>query len=246
MKYLFLLIALVMAGCQPAAIVRPITRGSEVDSVFYYRQQPVADPFLDSLSLHDNRNLTLRKTVLPLPAPIDPFDHAAGFRVQVFAGADSIKAVQEKLQAAPAVGQDSVYLFRENGLFKVQVGDYPGRPQAEESRNRLKAVGFTGAWLVQREINIPRTVSTSTGGDMSRASLPAGRFYIQLRATADQAKALDLAEQAAAAFSLSYKIIAAGQVYKVLLGPLPNRFETERRLTEVRNAGYPDAWIVEL
>jgi len=242
MKYLFLLIILVLAACQPAAIVRPITRGSEVDSVFYYRQEPVADAFLDSLSLKDNQSLSLKTTLLPPPVPVDLFDHAPGFRVQVFAGADSVKAVQEKVNSRSAAGTDSVYLFRENGLFKVQVGDYPGRPQAEESRNRLKAAGFGGAWLVQREINIPRSVTPPAAENTA----PAGRYFIQLRATSDQSKALDLAERAAAEFNLNYKIIGSGQLYKVMIGPLPNRFEAERRLTLVRNAGYADAWIVEL
>jgi len=76
-----------------------------------------------------------------------------GYRVQVLASsfADNAGRVADQLRAAyPGVG---VYVEHVQNLYKVRVGDYRDRAAAEAMRDKLKAAGYPGAWIVKQQVN---------------------------------------------------------------------------------------------
>jgi len=244
--FLFLAIVLLLAACQPPQGVRRgrMEASTAADSVLYYQPKPVNDPFLDSLKAGYGQDARLTVTVLPPPPPPAPtHKQIDGFRVQVFAGIDSLNAAAIKSQVAASV-DDSVYLLRQDALYKVQAGDFPYRPGADMMVMDMRKIGFDKAWVVATQINIP--IQADSASAKPQAGMQnTGRYSIQLLASSDSLKAKTLVSQwqSAAASNAFYK--RDGQLYKVFVGPFTTREEAEAELKNVRATGYPDAWIVE-
>lgn len=74
-----------------------------------------------------------------------------GFRVQILATksmtkADSLSAILN------TVLQDSIYVVYETPNYKVRVGDYIVRAEAEETRQYLSNIGYPSAWIIRTRI----------------------------------------------------------------------------------------------
>lgn len=70
------------------------------------------------------------------------------FRVQVFATVDKSKA--EAIMAALREKEDiPVYIDEEEGLYKVRVGDFKTRIQAEGFKNYIRTRGYPDAFVVE-------------------------------------------------------------------------------------------------
>jgi hypothetical protein len=70
-------------------------------------------------------------------------------------------------------------------------------------------------------------------------------FRIQLFSSSNIDEAVSAKTQGAETFSTdSVYIFFDAPVYKVRLGDFPDRFSAGRRLPEIIDKGYPDAWIV--
>lgn len=70
------------------------------------------------------------------------------FRVQVFATVDKSKA-QAIMDALRERENISVYIDEEEGLYKVRVGDFKTRIQAEGFRNYIRTRGYPDAFVVE-------------------------------------------------------------------------------------------------
>jgi hypothetical protein len=241
-------------ACQPGTMVKK-TEEVQVDSALYFQQVEVVDPFIDSVFSPAGQTGSLSMKLIPPPPPepeIPRFKEIEGFRVQIFAGIDSINAVPVLRQACQ-VSTDSVYLFKESGLFKIQVGDFVYRYQADSCNMSVRKNGFPGAWVVKRMVLIPFIPEISTMPDSSEIDVqledsinePAGgRYKIQLIATSTSERAdlivKDLKEnQKYPAF-----FEKVGTLYKVYVGPFVNETDARKALDSVRRSGYPDAWLV--
>jgi len=82
-----------------------------------------------------------------------------GYRVQVLAThsaqkADTLRALLEKQI------DDPVYVIFETPNYKVRVGDYPSRSQAEAQQARLVKLGYPNAWILRSRIK-PQNVQVS-------------------------------------------------------------------------------------
>ena len=251
--------------CNPKTMLTGVTHTSDVDSVLFYQQNPVADPFLDALQSNPGNSARLTTMILPPPPPPPPdFREIEGFRVQLFAGTDSTGAVIMQQKAESEI-DTSVYLFKEAGLFKIQVGDYPYRMDADNMKLKLNDLGFTGAWVVKRLVHVPGNTinadstvqpmaspSTRQAGQMttgqlnteSTSAISDARFKIQVLATSDEMKARQLELDLESQFSEDAYYELSGNNYKVYIGKFQTRPEAEKLLKRVRENGYPDAWLV--
>lgn len=217
-----------------------------VDSVLFYQQKDLADPFIDGIVTKPGNEANLKVTLYPPPPPPVTTRQIQGFRVQIFASSDTLTALTQKIQAADQAG-DSIYLIHESGMFKVQIGDYAERATADQKKATLRDQGYPGCWVVTTMINIPleagATQETATTnqqtGDVSY------RFKIQILATGDEAKALQTISELQRKFpSFPAYYEQAGNLYKVFLGKFTARPEAEQALQNARSKGYPDAWLV--
>ncbi len=74
-----------------------------------------------------------------------------GFRVQVFATQDRNKADDLKENLSLSYTETSYVIF-EAPNYKVRMGDYLDRKNAEKLRKRLIANGFPSSWIVRTRI----------------------------------------------------------------------------------------------
>ena len=80
---------------------------------------------------------------------------AEGFRVQIFASADREIAENAARVAEQRLGI-SAYTDLEAGMYKVRVGDYPQRADAEAALGTLRSHYYPDAWIVPARVRVPR------------------------------------------------------------------------------------------
>ncbi len=74
-----------------------------------------------------------------------------GYRIQIFASSELSKADSMK-DAVMARTGCTAYVEFEGGLYKVRVGDFPGREAAAEARAKLVEL-YPDCWIVQTTIH---------------------------------------------------------------------------------------------
>ena len=88
-------------------------QSAQVDSFLYYQPIALNDPFLDSLkSQHDVEQAIKIRVIPPAAAPKPTTKMVEGYRVQTFAGIDSLNALV-MVNNLKAVLEDSIYFFKE-------------------------------------------------------------------------------------------------------------------------------------
>ncbi len=256
MKILTLLLSTILlfiyASCQPAKTVKT-DETTMVDSSFYYVQEDISDPFLDTVFQAPDKPIDLKKEIYPPPPQKPRFKEIEGFRVQIFAGIDSINAISTRAQTVEMT-TDSVYLFSEKGLLKIQVGDYPYRYQADTVKEKFRRNGFPGAWVILRPIFIPidsaAVDSLSSAQDVpativgSAESATSGKFKIQIIATGSEERAGEIVTNIKQTMNFTAFYKKEGNLYKVFVGYFNDENAARNALVKIRENGFPDAWLV--
>jgi hypothetical protein len=153
---------LLPAGCAPS--VKP---GLSADEA----RPDAADPreryaasggqtFLDTLN--SGREVVLSAGDLPalevLPPPgTAPVGGAAGaadearFRIQILASSQIDMARREKVNAEKVIGRP-VFMASDQSLYKLYVGDFKTRAEAEAALPEVRKLGYKDAWVVNAKV----------------------------------------------------------------------------------------------
>lgn len=243
---------ILLASCQPQTAAKT-DDAAAVDSAFYYVQKDIDDPFLDTVFQAPDSSIGLKKEVYPPPVQKPKFMEIEGYRIQIFAGIDTLNARSTRSQATTIV-TDSVYMFEEKGLLKVQVGDYPYRYQADKARDLFRREGFPGAWVILRTILIPVEADTSKEivqvADSVKIVQPAtemveqGKFKIQIIAIGSVEKADEIINNLKQNMNYQAFYEQSGNLVKVFVGYFQEETTAREALKKLRDNGYPDAWLV--
>jgi len=75
-----------------------------------------------------------------------------GFRIQIFASASIDEANLAKQLAAQSIVTDSLYIVYDPPVYKVRVGDYPTRLDANRALASVIHHGYPDAWVVTDRI----------------------------------------------------------------------------------------------
>jgi len=218
-------------------------QSAQVDSFLYYKPVTLQDPFLDSLNVQHDTQQTVKIKVQPAPLPAAPkFKQVQGYRVQTFAGIDSLNALV-MVNDLKNVFKDSVYFFKDENLYKIQLGDYPYRNDADMKVLDLRKDGIAGAWVVQRLINIPLKMD-STDHNITPLKDTKYPFKIQILVTSDENKAKSIADELKNQFNMESSYARHENLFKVFLGKFITREEAQKVLDNVRDNGFKDAWLV--
>ena len=78
-----------------------------------------------------------------------------GFRVQIFTGADRKEAYNTQAKFQEQYPDVRTYVIYNDPNFKVRVGDFRTRLDAEKMQDELKK-WFTGLFIIQEKINQPK------------------------------------------------------------------------------------------
>lgn len=79
---------------------------------------------------------------------------ADGFRVQVLSTDDIDEANQVRAEIYEKTSRKEVYVIFEPPFYKVKVGDFTSKSEANELKFKLNQLGYTEAKVVQETINI--------------------------------------------------------------------------------------------
>ncbi len=74
-----------------------------------------------------------------------------GYRVQIFATADEVRAKQVASEARSRFAEP-VYVQYEVPLYKVRVGDCVTRGEVDALKERAVALGYDGAWIAETTV----------------------------------------------------------------------------------------------
>jgi len=131
------------------------------------------DESFDPLSLEDD-DIVIEKRVQPtvtstpvkqtnkseqntLPDSLLSYRQTDGFRVQIFAG----RSIEAATMAETKAKQDfepkgyKVYLIFEAPFYKLRVGDFTDRNDADLLRSLAKSMGYKAAFVVRSKVNVP-------------------------------------------------------------------------------------------
>lgn len=75
-----------------------------------------------------------------------------GFRIQIFASPRIDEATRAKQTAAQLITTDSLYIVFDPPVYKVRVGDYPTRLEANRALAAIVQKGYPDAWIVADRI----------------------------------------------------------------------------------------------
>jgi cell division septation protein DedD len=104
-------------------------------------------------------SLDVTDAVAPPPdtlrAPAVADSTAEGFRVQVFASSDREVANNAARVAEQRLGLRA-YTVLDGGMYKVRVGDYLRRPDAEAAMATMRSHYYPDAWIVPARVRVPR------------------------------------------------------------------------------------------
>ncbi len=177
-----------------------------------------------------------------------PYVEKNGLRVQVFAGTNQNRS-KEVAHQVKALGLDSVYIDTSGGLYKVQVGNFIQRLEAEKMLDRLRFAGISNAWIVQTTVHISKERSETAPVEQENDNDLTGEgfFYsIQLFVTNSPEKAAELSRRFAGELKEDIWYTRQGNLWKVLAGKYTNEEEARNNLNIIQKAGYQDAWITQV
>ncbi len=71
-----------------------------------------------------------------------------GYRIQIFATGNIDEANAMRLTAAQRITEDSLYVVYDPPVYKVRIGDFPTRAEANQKLTTVIGQGFSDAWVV--------------------------------------------------------------------------------------------------
>jgi len=83
-----------------------------------------------------------------------------GFRIQIFASGSIDEATAAKRVLNQKVA-DSVYVVYDPPVYKVRMGDYASRLEANQRLTRIVNIGYDDAWVVSDKIYLRRVTRVS-------------------------------------------------------------------------------------
>lgn len=157
---------------------------------------------------------------------------AAKFRIQVFAG--SPLNAQKNFVRLDSVRPGEVYMIKdaETDLWKVWVGNYMTRDEADKAKQEMISGGFPDAWI--HEMKPPYD-----------APVTGPLFWVQVASLSGDAAASRMKEQLASAQREPVEIRQKDGTWKVWVGGYPDRAAAEDLKKMLEGLGYTKTFIVQ-
>lgn len=160
-----------------------------------------------------------------------------GYRVQLFAGQNKEGAEKVREMAKDVTNFKIYILLASDDLYKVQVGDFKSKIDAEALRGKL--VGeFKGAFIAKAYINCNNTTTVAEEAQSSG-------FFIQIGAFSSRPGAEQYQSMAKEMNFTNCIIKREDELYKVLVGSFETRENAETAKENLITSGFEGAWILE-
>jgi hypothetical protein len=182
-----------------------------------------------------------------------PYTVEKGYRCQVFAGTQKENA-ENAADKIRALQLDSVYVTYSDadGLYKVQVGNFDNRRDAEILLDKLRYAKVQGAWVVETDVHLPKSPEERQEYEAEQIKQqeieqqPGFYYAIQVFATSDSLKAYQLKDVLDKDLNQPVDVINHESTWKVLVGKFPDRSSAEEYLRVLKRERFGDAWITQV
>jgi hypothetical protein len=91
-----------------------------------------------------------------------------GFRIQIFASGSIDEANAMRQTAVQRLTEDSVYVVFDPPVYKVRVGDFRTRVEANQRLGVIGAMGFADAWVVGDRITMRKSIRLQPPGNAKK------------------------------------------------------------------------------
>ena len=143
---IFIIISLFMAGCAPRKAQKPQER-VKIDTT------KTKEPVIIFEEEAPETKIEKAPGIVKEPLKIEPQKEPVyGYRVQIFAF-ESMERAEAAAQEARIRVDLPVYVEYIPPYYKVRVGDFLIREEAEKVRNQLRLSGYPDAFLVETLVN---------------------------------------------------------------------------------------------
>jgi hypothetical protein len=111
--------------------------------------------------------------------------------------------------------------------------------------DKLRYAGFSGAWVVETEIHIPKEKQPE---QISEVEAVQNELYyaVQIFNTKYYDKAQNFKISLEKRFSEPVQIIQQNDLWKIVIGHFSDHASANLLLEEMRNQGFLDAWITQV
>ncbi|MBU4487307.1 MAG: SPOR domain-containing protein [Candidatus Delongbacteria bacterium] len=188
---------------------------------------------------------SITQTVAVIPDPVNTeaentasylpsFDKVIGYRVQIFAAKEKNNAEKVKIMASKDIKERIYIVYAEDNLYKVQVGDYLSKIDADKMRDKIRLLPNYADAFIQ---------NTYVFYDSKASS---GDYFIQVGAFSSQNSAEDFIKTSLN--SLGYNntsVYFDKNLYKVLIGSYASNQDAASVKDKLKNDGFEGAWIIQ-
>lgn len=164
----------------------------------------------------------------------DRFNQVIGYRVQIFAARDKNNAEKVKNLAMNDTKERVYVVLADDNLYKVQVGDYLSRIDAEKMRDKLRALpNYQDAFIQNTYV----FYDTQTSG---------GSYYIQVGAFSTSASAEEFIKTSLNTRGYNNTSVQFdNNLYKVLVGGYNSNEEAASIKEKLQENGFEGTWIIK-
>jgi len=149
-SFTFLTLALFISGCSPREVIREDEEDAFADDLREYEREFNPSDYNEPFVLHveEEEEPDEEPTHIPDIDEPDTPEYLQGFRIQLYSTSDMV-AAQEIHNYADSLFIDHwIYVVYEVPFYKVRLGDFETRPQANRILAQVTDKGFRDAWIV--------------------------------------------------------------------------------------------------
>ena len=162
------------------------------------------------------------------------------FKVQILALERYENAVIEKIRLQEFT-EKTIFLVNERNLWKLQIGDFSMRSEAEAEKNTLKSLGWTDAFLIRYRISVNPDVPQNEEDSANTAIY----YTVQLIATTNKTEAENMQINRNILNISDVTLIKEGDFWKIRVGSFEDINEATILRNRMREMGFDDSWITK-
>lgn len=165
-----------------------------------------------------------------------------GYRIQVLASSSS-ESSEKQANQIRTLTAEPVYIEEDQGLWKIQIGDFIDRSNADKIKTFFIEHGYQDSWVVSRKVKNLQNHLDSNSEDPSMIQGP--HFRIQVYASSSREKAESYANSMRELFVEPIFVEEESELWKVQIGRFTLKNEAYQFVERVKSQGLENAWVVK-
>ncbi|MFC1733759.1 SPOR domain-containing protein [candidate division KSB1 bacterium] len=165
------------------------------------------------------------------------------YKIQVLA-VSSITGAESTKEALKKFTGKNIFLVHDKELWKVQIGDFTERTEAEKEMALLKQLGWSDAWIVHVR-KASNELLQQPAGEEKPAAREQDLFTIQVIATTNRQEAETLLVNLNLLKIEDSSLIKEGRFWKIHVGKYTDQSQALHMLQRIKEMGFHDSWITK-